>query len=132
MDKKTLVIFDNDSTETKQVFDNYWEIEKRVVTQTATEENLISAERTDTGSRLVYIGDQKGIQQYVEANGEIYFSSAVFVTITRAMVSVSLTSNFVQNVDIINKIQNPRRTTSKIRRLKRLGIHFKIIKNDIY
>jgi len=49
MDKKTLVIFDNDSTETKQVFDNYWEIEKRVVTQTATEENLISAERTDTG-----------------------------------------------------------------------------------
>jgi len=32
MDKKTLVIFDNDSTETKQVFDNYWEIEKRVVT----------------------------------------------------------------------------------------------------
>lgn len=132
MDKKTLVIFDIDSTGTKQVFDNNWEIESRVITQTATEENLIFAEKIDSGSRLIYIGDQKEIQQRVEVNGGFYFSSAVFITITQAMVSASLTSSFGQNTGTINKIENPRIVTNKIRKLKCLGVHFKIPKNDIY
>lgn len=132
MDKKTLVMFDNGSTAAKQVFDSNWAIESRVVTQTATEENLIFAEKTDTGSRSIYIGDQKEIQRRIEVNGGIYFSSADFVAINQAMVSASVTSSPEQNTGIINTIENPIRAASKLKKLRRLGIHFKILKNDIF
>lgn len=132
MDRKTLVMFDDDSTAARHVFNNNWEIENRVITQTATEENLISVERTDTGSSSVYIGDQKEIQQCVEANGGIYFSSANFIAVNQAMISLTITSDFKQHTNAVDKIESPRRTVSKIKKLNSLGIHFKILKNDIY
>lgn len=127
MDKKTtMIIFDENSTETKRVFDDNWETESRVITQTATEENLINIEVADTGVNSVYIGDQNERLQRVETNGGICFSSATFIEITKVM-SISSTSNLEQNIDDTDKIGSSvitRVNANKIKRLIRLGIHF--------
>ena len=119
----TVVMFDNYSTETKQIFDKNWYTENRVITQTASEDNLTLLEKNDTATKSIYIGDEKNVKEIIELNGGVCFTSAEFIALSQVIDSTS--SNFCgDSIDKVKGINN-RRHANKIKRLNKLGVHFK-------
>lgn len=126
--KQTILVFDDNSTKSRQIFEEFWRADSSITTQTATEENLVDIEKNDNGAITVYIGDDKTTQQRLEVNGGTYLSSATFCIITQVFVSHTANQS---SVCIVNNSVISRINAGKIKKLNRLGIYFRNKQNDI-
>lgn len=112
----TIIMFDDSSTDARLKFENYWTTEGDVITQTASEENLTSVEINDTGTRTIYIGDNKEKKRRLEVSGVICLTSPEFITVSELINSTQY------ELRDINKIKSQRRVSEKFKKLVKLGI----------
>jgi hypothetical protein len=125
--EKIFVLFDSGTTNTKAIFKESWDSEKEIVTLTATKDDLTSLEKDNSLtslSNVVYVGDQQEMHKRIAIDGGTSFSSDEFINLNKRMAQACSNAGITRD-DTGVQFETSRRTNHKVKKINKLGLHFK-------